>query len=192
METHTRWQQQTNKPAKQRHAESPACCRVGVTEGDGVFSKGIVVDDRGLAVMKRLPQKPLLQSTQSTSARQRGEMPLINSVHQGDRRAAGLQGCLHARRGASYLLGRVSVEHPQQSRKCDSGSLLNEDKPGSWLAVRGQEPGGINDTAFVTFCWVKARNGMTFHTEWNQFMFMIILHFEMSAFIFFSQSVKYL
>lgn len=47
-------------PLEQRHAESPACCRVGVTKGTGVFREGIVVDDRGLVVIETLTQKPFL------------------------------------------------------------------------------------------------------------------------------------
>lgn len=52
--------------------------------------------------------------------------------------------CLFVCVWASHLMGLISVEDLQQSSQRDSSFLLDEDKPGCWLAVRGREAGNIH------------------------------------------------
>lgn len=56
-------------PVDEWHAQSPSCTKVWVLEGRWILRKGIMVDDGGFVIVKRLAKKPLLKVKKKRSSK---------------------------------------------------------------------------------------------------------------------------
>lgn len=133
-----------NKPAQQWHAKSPACCRVGITEGSGVFRKSIVVDDGCITVMKWLTQKPLLWEAEHVREAKRQDT--VNqfgaTVGSMSSRFAGMPACIPlcilplglGVCGAPVEEQEVWLWFPPQWRQ--TRTLTDREKPRAWKNQR--------------------------------------------------------